>query len=1009
MKAPNFPYHPAHLPREQHRHYISASEQDIQEMLNTLGVKSLEDLFAHIPKEVLMDNCPDFLSELSYEEIKDEVWAISQKNEKKISFLGDGLSEFSAHELVGEICSIRGLTTAYTPYQPERSQGTLMTLWIYQSLLSMITGMEAINASMYERSTCTFEAIHVALRLKKKTDTALVLGSLYPGDLEVLETLSKGTGLKIEVVPVDEKSGLTCTDLIKTKIEALGDRLACLVFPQVNSFGNLEDVHALTNLCQDSQIKSIAVIEPLLQVTSGLVPANKFGKSGADMIVGEGQNLALGRANFGGPGLGIFGIRYTSENKNDIRSTAGRYVGDAVDLDGKRCKVMVLSTREQHIRKEKATSNICSNQSFVASLAGAIMLARGDKGHQTMVEKARENAVSAATQLLSLEGLELAFGDTPFFNEFTLKVPGKARDWIEKASAAGIELGVSVGDRLTNQREDLLKLSFSDLQSEQDIKELLNFFSSELEPGSEVLLPELTCNYLREEPVGLPGFDPQEVKNYYNRLGEQNISPDQGPYPLGSCTMKYNPYINDFCAGFEGFTNSHPQALEENSQGSLEILYHIQEGFSKMLGLSGTTTQPVAGAQGELVGIKMFQAYHRDHSEVERDVLIIPRSAHGTNYATATVAGFTPKNAKGEKAGLILVDADDSGRVDMEQLKKVVSEYSNRIAGIMITNPNTSGIMENEFKTIADMIHEVGGLVYMDGANLNAIAGWVNLGKMGVDAVHSNLHKTFSIPHGGGGPGDAIVSVSDKLVDYLPGHQIQQDENGKFSMFKPKRSIGSFHRHHGNFAHKVRCYTYLRALGPEGVRRMCAVAVLSARYLFEKLKDTYPSLPSASTEPKMHEFILTLSPSTFEKAVSAGVKPALVVARVGKLFLDFGLHAPTVAWPETYGLMIEPTESYTKAELDRFLNVVKEIHTLLNEHPEVLNTVPHFTPVRRIDEVAANKNLKLSESLRDLEDILPNEVSPLELNELPVDQISKKILEAHSQRSEKSLAEMTAN
>ena len=412
-----------------------------------------------------------------------------------------------------------------------------------------------------------------------------------------------------------------------------------------------------------------------------------------------------------------------------------------------------------------------------------------------------------------------------------------------------------------------------------------------------------------------------------------------------------------------------------------------------MLGLSGCTTQPVAGAQGELVGIKMFQAYHRDNSSTKRDILIIPRSAHGTNYATATMAGFKPKNSDGVP-GLLLIDADSSGQVDMEQLREVVEKYGPRIAGIMVTNPNTSGIMETRFAEIAELIHEVGGLVYMDGANLNAIAGWTDLGQMGVDAVHSNLHKTFSIPHGGGGPGDAIVAVSQKLVDYLPGLQYKH-ENGAYRSYKSKKSIGSFHRHHGNFAHKVRAYTYLRALGPEGIRKMCAVAVLSARYLHHKLKDCFPGLPSTSLEPKMHEFILTLSPETFEAIEAKGIKHSLVIARVGKLFLDFGMHAPTVAWPETYGLMVEPTESYTKAELDRFIEVVKEIQSILNENPEVLLTAPHFTPVDRIDDVNANKNLVFSGQLETLPKILPNRIPPIDLARLPVNEIRARIIEAH--------------
>jgi glycine dehydrogenase len=396
----------------------------------------------------------------------------------------------------------------------------------------------------------------------------------------------------------------------------------------------------------------------------------------------------------------------------------------------------------------------------------------------------------------------------------------------------------------------------------------------------------------------------------------------------------------------------------------------------------------MAGAQGELVGLKMFQAYHRDRGE-QRDIVLIPRSAHGTNPATATMAGYAANNLK-------LIEADSSGQMNLDQVKQLVGEFGSRIAGVMVTNPNTSGILETNFKAVADLVHQVGGLVYMDGANMNAIAGWVDLGKMGVDAVHNNTHKTWSIPHGGGGPGDAFVAVSEKLLDYLPGHQaVKQD--GAFALVKAKRSIGSIQRHHGNFGHKIRCYTYLRALGKQGVPRMSAVAVLSARYLYKKLSALYPTLPAGSeTTPRMHEFILTLSKESFARVEKAGLNKSVVIPRIGKLFLDFGLHAPTVAFPEVLGLMVEPTESYSKAELDDFVETVTTIHKIVHETPEVLQTVPHFTPIDRVDEVLANKNLTLSETLNwSLIPVLPNRASADDLSRMGKGDVWKKILEAH--------------
>ena len=477
------------------------------------------------------------------------------------------------------------------------------------------------------------------------------------------------------------------------------------------------------------------------------------------------------------------------------------------------------------------SSNICSNQSFVATVAGAVLLCRGDEGLEQILEKSRENTLKALKLLLEIPGVQLAFPTSPFFNEVTLEIDHPIKPLLAKGREQGLELGVDVSHRLSSLNRNLLMIQFTDKHDHEDLIKLVNFIKSQVS-GTSVKAAKISSlpeAYLRQNRPGLPKFAPEQIEGYYKKLGDQNISPDQGPYPLGSCTMKYNPYINDYCASLSGFTDLHPQADTENAQGALEILWEIQETFKIMLGLSAVTTQPVAGAQGELVGIKMFQAYHRDHSQHQRDILLIPRSSHGTNYATATVAGFQP-GPHNRDAGLKLIEADETGQIDQNQLRELVKQYGERIAGIMITNPNTSGIMENHFKEVADLIHSVGGLVYMDGANLNAVSGWLDLGTLGVDAVHSNLHKTFSIPHGGGGPGDAIVAVSEKLKNYLPGVQITKDGN-YFQTVKPERSIGSFHRHFGNFAHKVRCYTYLRALGPEGLRRMSSIAEIGRAHV----------------------------------------------------------------------------------------------------------------------------------------------------------------------------------
>lgn len=987
------PYDPAKISRELSRHYIPASDQDIQSMFNAIGAKNFPEMYHHIASEVKFSGPLDLPAELEYQALAQRMADLAEKNQIKTSFIGDGLQVYQTHEIVGHVCSIRNLTTSYTPYQPERSQGTLITHWIYQSTLAQLTGFEAVNSSLYDRASALFEAAVCAVRMSEAdANTVLVAGTLLPQDIEVLKTHIAHTSVKCEFITPDEETGIISATAIAQFIQSHPGKVAAVIFPQVNHLGLLEDVDALTNVCADHQVKSIAVIDPMLLATGGLKAPAHYGRQGADIIVGEGQHLAIG-ANFGGPGLGIFAVRYHAEKKNEVRETPGRFVGKAKDNAGRDCIVMVMSTREQHIRKDKATSNICSNQAFIATIAGAAILARGEKGMAASCQAGRERARAIATKLGAIPGLKVCYAKQAFWNEFSLMLPEPASAVIAKGREAGLHVGVDITGR-TPCRCSLLKISCSDIQTQADADKLIAFFESLYGRAQATFAPaEIPSSLLRKDEVGLPSFELKELKDYYTRLGELNVSPDTGCFPLGSCTMKYNPHLNDWAASLPGFTSLHPQAPIEDAQGSLELLWQIQEWFQKITGLPGVTTQPVAGAQGELVGLKLFQAYHQHHGQTERDIILIPASAHGTNFATATTAGYVNRRRPdGAPSGIVILKSAPDGRVDQEDFDAKVREFGPRIAGMMVTNPNTSGVFETEFKRMADAIHQAGGLVYMDGANMNAIAGWVNLQALGVDAVHNNLHKTWTVPHGGGGPGDGIVAVSDKLVDFLPGYQIKK-QGDRFIPVRPKHSLGSFHRHWGNFAHKVRVYTYLQRLGREGVQRMSAMSVLSSRYLYSRLKQNFPSLPAAANDvPRMHEFILTLTEEDFKRIESVGIPKASIIGRVGKLFLDFGFHAPTVAFPEVFGLMIEPTESYTKEELDRFAEAVIAIGELVRNRPEVLLSAPRFTPVDRVDEVAANRGLILSEHLKSLPVINPNRLSPTLLNRLPVKEIKEKIL-----------------
>ena len=989
--CPNLNYDPSEFPRETQRHYISASEDEIRSMLDSIGLADAGELFSHIDESLIFQEGPDLPEELEYDQAVAKLFALSEKTKLRNSFIGDLLPAWKTHPIVDSVSKLRPLTTSYTPYQPERSQGTLVTHWIYQCALSALTGFEAINTSLYDRSAALFEAIACAIRTNPRGTRILLAGSLFDEDREVLHTLVRETEIEFAIAPVNPFSGRLDFSALESMEEEATKGFAAFVFPQVNKFGLLEKVDDLADFARERGMRSVACIDPMLLAGGGLKPPTEFGKEGVDFIAGEAQHLAI-PPNFGGPGLGLFGCRFNERSKRDLRSTPGRYVGKAKDVNGRDCFVMVLSTREQHIRKEKATSNVCSNQAFLATLAGASLLAKGEKGMKESLEQALERKEKALEGILTCEGVELAFPESPSFNEVILELDSEVPGLLAKGREANLHLGVDVSGReRAHEGRNLLKLTFSDLHDEEAVEELIRFFNMEF-PGLKKeeyaydphpLAPE----FLRDGPANLPSFSHDELSHYYEQLADLNVSPDDGCYPLGSCTMKYNPMLNDWAAGLPGFSEVHPQAPEEDCQGPLAILYEIQEWFRKITGLAAVTTQPVAGAQGELVGLKLFQAYHRERGEEGRNVVFIPKSAHGTNFATAVMAGFPD--------GIVYLEANSQGTIDMADFKEKIGRYGERLCGVMITNPNTSGVFENQFHKISKAVHDAGGLVFMDGANMNAIAGVVNLGALGVDAVHNNLHKTWTIPHGGGGPGDAIVAVSEKLADFLPGKQIFKDEEGTYRSRSASSSIGSFHRHWGNFAHKVRAYSYLLRLGREGVPRMSSTAVLSSRYLFEALKPHYPTLPACGGKsPRMHEFILTLEETDFERLEEAGIPRAQVIPQVGKLFLDFGFHAPTVAFPEIFGLMIEPTESYAKNELDRFAEAVKTIREIIEECPQALESAPHFTPIDRVDEVAANRNLCLRDQLDHLPSLPFNRVKPSVLKDLSIPEIKKRILES---------------
>ncbi|MBC8348724.1 MAG: glycine dehydrogenase, partial [Verrucomicrobia bacterium] len=563
-------------------------------MLETVGVEKLEDLFSHVPGEVRFSEPLELPEELSYQDLQSSLHGMSEQTKLRTSFIGDGLPSWKVHPVVSYVSNLRPLTTSYTPYQPERSQGTLMTHWIYQCVMSTLTGFEAVNSSLYDRSMAIFEAICCAIRLKRGSSTAIVADTLFPEDLEVLRTLTTDTDITLAFAAIDPSTGTIDLSALCQQAEALGEELACIAFPQVNSLGLLEEVDKLTDLARERGVKSVACIDPMLLAAGGLKPPSEFGEEGADFLAGEAQHMAI-RSNFGGPGLGVFATRHNDKVRNMVRATPGRFVGKAKDEDGRECLVMVLSTREQHIRKEKATSNVCSNQAFLATLAGAATLAKGESGMAEAVASARTNAIGTVRRLIARQGVELAFPGTPFFNEALLQLDKPVSEVIALGRAADLHIGVDVSQRLPeSSRTNLLKISFNDLTTEEDLEKLVSFFevTFPVSEAASVTLPEMPTNQLRQGASGLPEIPEAEIRDYYGKLAELNVSPDDACYPLGSCTMKYNPLVNDWAAGLPGFAEAHPQAPVEDVQVPLEVRYAIQEWFVKITALPAVSPQP---------------------------------------------------------------------------------------------------------------------------------------------------------------------------------------------------------------------------------------------------------------------------------------------------------------------------------------------------------------------------------------------------------------------------------
>ncbi|MFI9106359.1 aminomethyl-transferring glycine dehydrogenase [Streptomyces fildesensis] len=760
--------------------------------------------------------------------------------------------------------------TAYTPYQPEISQGRLEALLNFQTVVADLTGLPTSGASLLDEGTAAAEAMSLARRVGKvKQGVFLVDADCFPQTIAVIQTRAEPTG--VEVVVAD------LTDGIPDEVAERGVFGVLLQYPGAS--GAVRDLKPVIERAHELGA-IVTVSADLLALTLLTSP----GELGADIAVGTTQRFGVPMA-FGGPHAGYMAVR-----EKFARSLPGRLVGVSVDADGNKAYRLALQTREQHIRREKATSNICTAQVLLAVMAGMYAVYHGPDGLAQIARRTHRYAAILAEGLRA-GGVEVVHGG--YFDTVTVRVPGRAAEVAAAARAAGVNLW--------ERDADLLGVSCDETTGREQLAAVWSAFgvTGDIEALDAAAPDALPAGLLREDtylahPVFHQHRSETAMLRYLRRLSDRDYALDRGMIPLGSCTMKLNATTEMEPVTWPEFAGLHPFAPAEQAEGYLTLIHQLEDQLAEVTGYDKVSIQPNAGSQGELAGLLAVRAYHRANGDTQRTVCLIPSSAHGTNAASAVMAGMK----------VVVVKTRDDGDVDVEDLHAKIDQHRAELAVLMVTYPSTHGVFEENITDICATVHEAGGQVYVDGANLNALVGLAKPGKFGADVSHLNLHKTFCIPHGGGGPGVGPVAVRAHLAPYLPNHPLQPTAG-------PATGVGPISAAPwGSAGILPISWAYVRLMGGGGLRRATQVAVLGANYVAKRLEPHYPVLYTGPNGLVAHECIIDLRPLTKETGVS--------VDDIAKRLIDYGFHAPTMSFPVAGTLMIEPTESEDLAELDRF-------------------------------------------------------------------------------------------
>ncbi len=862
------------------RRHIGPDAEAEAKMLAQVGYGSLDELTAAaVPDAIRSAEALGLPAALTEAEALAELRALADRNEVLAPMIGLGYyGTFTPPVILRNVMENPAWYTAYTPYQPEISQGRLEALLNFQTVVADLTGLPTSGASLLDEGTAAAEAMALSRRVGKvKQGVFLVDADIFPQTLAVLRTRAEPTG--VEVVVADLSGGIPA--------EAAERGVFGVLLQYPGASGAVRDLRPVVEAAHELGAV-VTVAADLLALTLLTSP----GALGADIAVGTTQRFGV-PMGFGGPHAGYMAVREAY-----ARNLPGRLVGVSVDADGAKAYRLALQTREQHIRREKATSNICTAQVLLAVMAGMYAVYHGPEGLAGIARRTHRYAELLAAGLRA-GGVEIEHAE--FFDTLTARVPGRAAEVVAAAREAGVNLRLTDADRVgiacdeTTTRAQLAAVLAAFGAPAADLDALDASTAGGVGDAGGALPAALarTEPYLTH-PVFHQHRSETAMLRYLRRLADRDYALDRGMIPLGSCTMKLNATTEMEPVTWPEFGALHPFAPIEQAAGYLELIRGLERQLAEVTGYDAVSLQPNAGSQGELAGLLAVRAYHRANGDTARTVCLIPSSAHGTNAASAVMAGMK----------VVVVRTGENGDVDVEDLHAKIEQHRDELAVLMVTYPSTHGVFEDNITAVCAAVHDAGGQVYVDGANLNALVGLARPGRFGADVSHLNLHKTFCIPHGGGGPGVGPVAVRAHLAPYLPNHPLQ-------SAAGPQSGVGPVSAAPwGSAGILPISWTYVRLMGGEGLKRATQIAVLSANYIAKRLEPHFPVLYTGPGGLVAHECIIDLRPLTKETGVT--------VDDIAKRLIDYGFHAPTMSFPVAGTLMIEPTESEDLAELDRF-------------------------------------------------------------------------------------------